>query len=78
MTGAAKVVGTERELIVREVMRLLDDKTEYEMMAKAVNPFGDGRAAERIVGYLLGDNVSEFTTGDIGCDAAFIASLESA
>lgn len=51
--GTAKVVGTSGARIVEETMRLLDDGTEYARMARAVNPYGDGRAAERIVEALL-------------------------
>ncbi|MBI4732756.1 MAG: UDP-N-acetylglucosamine 2-epimerase (non-hydrolyzing), partial [Chloroflexi bacterium] len=51
--GVLKLVGTDSRLIVREANRLLDDASAYAAMAKAVNPFGDGRAAQRIVGKLL-------------------------
>lgn len=51
--GTVKVIGTEHERIVREVARLLEDRGEYERMARAVNPYGDGRAAQRIVRALL-------------------------
>ena len=47
--GTARLVGTARESIVRETTRLLDDKTAYQAMAASVNPYGDGRASERIV-----------------------------
>lgn len=47
--GTAKIVGTHKEAIVQETYRLLDDSAAYEAMARAVNPFGDGHAAERIV-----------------------------
>ncbi len=47
--GVARLVGTDREKIVSAAQVLLDDRSEYERMAKAVNPFGDGKAAERIV-----------------------------
>jgi len=47
--GTLKVVGTDRERIVAETVRLLENRAEYERMARAVNPYGDGRAAERIV-----------------------------
>jgi UDP-N-acetylglucosamine 2-epimerase (non-hydrolysing) len=47
--GTARMVGTSREKIVREALLLLEDKTEYEKMAKAVNPYGDGKTCERIV-----------------------------
>lgn len=46
--GTAKLVGTDRELIVREASRLLDDPDAYDAMAKAHNPYGDGKAAQRI------------------------------
>lgn len=46
--GNAKLVGTDTQTIVREVERLLDDETAYTTMAQVANPYGDGRAAERI------------------------------
>jgi len=52
-TGALRVVGTDRARIVAEASRLLDDRTAYEQMSGAENPFGDGHAAERIVASLL-------------------------
>jgi UDP-N-acetylglucosamine 2-epimerase (non-hydrolysing) len=52
-TGALRLVGTDRAHIVAEATRLLDDRTAYERMASAKNPFGDGHAAERIVASLL-------------------------
>jgi UDP-N-acetylglucosamine 2-epimerase (non-hydrolysing) len=51
--GTVKLVGADRRRIVAETARLLDDADEYERMAKAVNPYGDGHASERIVGSLL-------------------------
>jgi UDP-N-acetylglucosamine 2-epimerase (non-hydrolysing) len=54
-TGALRLVGTDQSRIVNEVERLLDDQAEYSKMAQAVNPFGDGHAAERIVASLLAD-----------------------
>lgn len=47
--GTLKLIGTEYEDIVRETQKLLDDEVEYERMSKASNPYGDGRASERIV-----------------------------
>ena len=47
--GTVKLVGSDTDRIVSETVRLLDDRSEYERMAKAVNPYGDGHAAERIV-----------------------------
>ena len=44
----AKIVGTDEETIVKEAVRLLTDRTFYEEMAKAVNPYGDGNASKRI------------------------------
>jgi UDP-N-acetylglucosamine 2-epimerase (non-hydrolysing) len=51
--GVLKLVGTDTRLIVREASRLLDDASAYAAMAKAVNPFGDGKAAGRIVRALV-------------------------
>ena len=52
--GTAKLVGTDRALIVREVLALLDDEAAYDAMARAHNPFGDGHAAARIAGVIAG------------------------
>ncbi len=46
--GTARLVGTEPERIVAEAERLLTDPVAYRAMSRAHNPFGDGRAAERI------------------------------
>lgn len=46
--GTVKLVGTDAELIVREAEALLDDPAMYARMAEAHNPYGDGKAAERI------------------------------
>jgi len=51
--GTARLVGTDAERIVAESRRLLDDPAAHSSMARAVNPFGDGNAAERIVAALL-------------------------
>jgi len=48
-----KLVGTNRRLIVSTANRLLDNAGAYAKMAKAVNPFGDGKAAGRIVKSLV-------------------------
>lgn len=47
--GACRLVGTGKKGIVDEVMRLLEDKAAYKKMARSRNPYGDGRASERIV-----------------------------
>ncbi len=51
--GTAKLVGTQKDKIVREAQKLLEDKTEYEKMAKAVNPYGDGKSSERIKNIIM-------------------------
>ncbi|MFY9218594.1 MAG: UDP-N-acetylglucosamine 2-epimerase (non-hydrolyzing) [Tepidanaerobacteraceae bacterium] len=51
--GTVKIVGTDREVIYKEAARLLTDKQEYDRMANAVNPYGDGRASIRIADFLL-------------------------
>ena len=50
--GTVKLVGTNYHKIMNEVSLLLDDKDTYEIMSKAVNPYGDGLACERIVNAL--------------------------
>ena len=50
--GTARLVGTDRERIAREVARLLDDQSVYQAMSKAHNPYGDGSAAQRIATFL--------------------------
>jgi UDP-N-acetylglucosamine 2-epimerase (non-hydrolysing) len=49
ISGVAKLVGTDRRVIVSEVTKLLRDDSAYEAMAKAVNPYGDGCASQRIL-----------------------------
>lgn len=51
--GTVKLVGTDHDMIVSEVSCLLDDVAYYDVMSKAVNPYGAGRACERIVHYLM-------------------------
>ena len=66
--GAAKVVGTNRTRIVAETIRLLEDASEYQRMARAVNPYGDGHTAERIVAHLLRSGSIEASTDQAGKD----------
>ncbi|WP_211246073.1 non-hydrolyzing UDP-N-acetylglucosamine 2-epimerase [Cereibacter changlensis] len=47
--GTVKLVGTDVALILKETERLLDDRDEYHRVSISHNPYGDGRAAERIV-----------------------------
>lgn len=49
VAGTAKLVGTNVKAIIDETIRLLDDEVAYERMSKAVNPYGDGHATERIL-----------------------------
>ena len=51
--GTVKLVGTDYDKIVREVSLLLDDAAYYERMSKAINPYGDGLACQRIVKQLI-------------------------
>lgn len=51
--GTVKVVGVEKENIVKNTTLLLKEKEQYEKMARAVNPYGDGHASERIASILL-------------------------
>ena len=51
--GTARLVGTDRETIEGNVALLLTDPKEYDTMAHAANPFGDGHAAERIADFIL-------------------------
>lgn len=47
--GTVKLVGTDYDKIVGEVSRLIDDPLYYKTMSEAVNPYGDGKACERII-----------------------------
>lgn len=47
--GTVKLVGTDYDKIVREMSILLDDPIAYTKMSQAINPYGDGKACERIV-----------------------------
>ena len=51
--GAARVVGMQRAHIVEGTVRLLEDPHEYARMAQTINPYGDGKASERIVASIL-------------------------
>jgi len=58
--GTAKVIGTDPHRIVAETSKLLEDEKAYQHMARAVNPFGDGQAAQRIAAAILGETVAPF------------------
>lgn len=67
VAGTVKLVGTHRQRLVDEVSMLLDSAEAYTAMANAVNPYGDGRAAERTVEAIKwkfghGDRPADFTS----------------
>jgi UDP-N-acetylglucosamine 2-epimerase (non-hydrolysing) len=51
--GTLELIGHTRDRILSSAERLLTDRAHYERMARAINPYGDGRASERIVSWLL-------------------------
>ena len=59
-SGTVHLVGTNHDLIVNEVSTLLDDAVAYEKMSKAVNPYGDGKACNRIVRALNDEAVDRY------------------
>ena len=66
--GTVRLVGTDEDLIVDEVTRLLTDRAAYDAMAHAVNPYGDGHAAGRVVAAIehlfgLGPRPEDFQPG---------------
>ncbi len=68
VAGTVKLVGTNRSLIVAEAKLLLDDDAAYHSMANAVNPYGDGKAAERAVAAIaelleVGERLPDFDPG---------------
>lgn len=54
--GTVKLVGTAYDDVLREISLLLDDSKYYQSMAEAANPYGDGRACERIIRKILHEN----------------------
>lgn len=54
--GTVKLTGTKKEKIIEEVSLLLDDNNRYIKMTQANNPYGDGRASERIVDFIINLN----------------------
>jgi len=47
--GTVKLVGSDKDKIVKEVQRLLDNHEDYQKMCKAINPYGDGKTSKRII-----------------------------
>jgi UDP-N-acetylglucosamine 2-epimerase (non-hydrolysing) len=52
-SGTVHLVGTDYNKIMNEVSTLLDDAEAYKKMSYAVNPYGDGKACERIINNLI-------------------------
>ena len=59
-SGTVHLVGTNHDLIVNEVSTLLDDPIAYEKMSKSVNPYGDGKACNRIIRILRGEKIKNY------------------
>ncbi|HAG11019.1 MAG TPA: UDP-N-acetylglucosamine 2-epimerase (non-hydrolyzing) [Desulfotomaculum sp.] len=62
--GTVRIIGTQYEKVVSEVRQLLDDQQHYKRMSEAVNPYGDGKASERIcqaILYYYGYNKKPFS-----------------
>ena len=59
-SGTVHLVGTDYDKIVNEVRTLLEDEAAYEKMSKAVNPYGDGKACNRIVRILNGEQIERY------------------
>jgi len=55
--GTVRLIGTDSAVIQKAVIQLMEDSSQYQKMANAVNPYGDGKAAIRIVKALLGEKV---------------------
>ena len=61
--GTVRLVGTSRERITSEATRLLDDASAHAEFCRKGNPYGDGRACQRIVDALCGRAFVEFSPG---------------
>jgi UDP-N-acetylglucosamine 2-epimerase (non-hydrolysing) len=62
--GTAKLVGSSHDIIVTEVSRLLTNRAYYETMARAHNPYGDGKATERILAAIAKHFASDHSPAD--------------
>lgn len=67
-SGVAELVGTSASAIVQAVSALFESHDRYQMFAAALNPYGDGRASERIVQALIGNPAPDFSCDDIETD----------
>lgn len=63
--GTAKLIGTDTSVIVEETRRLLTDSELYTRMSRSVNPYGDGKAAERIVSVLDKEGTYDHFDGEV-------------
>ncbi len=61
--GTSKLVGTNEGTIYNSFKQLLEDENEFQRMSRACNPYGDGRACERIANILEGKEFDAFTVG---------------
>jgi UDP-N-acetylglucosamine 2-epimerase (non-hydrolysing) len=59
-TGIAKLVGADKNTIVQETLKVLENPGQYKQMTQSKNPYGDGKAAQRIVAKLLELKVNSF------------------
>ncbi len=57
--GTVKLVGTNKDKIIQEAQKLLHVKEEFEKMSKAHNPYGDGKACERVIEFLRTNRIKE-------------------
>lgn len=74
--GVVKLVGTDRNRIVAEASRLLDDPDAYRAMARGVSPYGDGKSAQRIADVLRRDLARREEPGHPGRESVEPASPE--
>ena len=63
--GVVRLVGTSKSKIVEMVNALFDDAALWRSFSQVCNPYGDGKACERIVGSLLGQEITEFKTAAV-------------
>ena len=57
--GTVRLIGTDKDVVYAETKRLLTDQAAYDAMSNAVNPYGDGKASQRIVQAILHDFAGE-------------------
>jgi UDP-N-acetylglucosamine 2-epimerase (non-hydrolysing) len=65
MAGVARLVGTDTDRIVGEAVNLLQDSSAYNRMSRVINPYGDGRAAQRVIDVLLHGRCQEFNPNGV-------------